>query len=262
MKYPLFVIVSCLSMQAVSTQAATLAGLWEFNNAGNIGQATVGSNLTVVGTAPTYSASLADTASTSLSGAITTVGGPANRLTVAHGIAGNGGGSFVNEYSLLFDIFSPAASRSSWRTLFQTNTGNSNDGDYFIRNNNDQMGTADLTYTTSAINDSVWSRLVLTFDLGTGIKAYLNGSLIYSHTDQGIDGRYSLDPSILFFADNDGDNAALHVGTVAIWNGALTASEVTALGGVTTSVAAVPEPARAVFFLLGLCGLALRRRRA
>ncbi|RYD31659.1 MAG: hypothetical protein EOP85_22515, partial [Verrucomicrobiaceae bacterium] len=62
------------------SHAATLAGLWEFNNPSNIGQATVGNDLVVVGTAPAHSATTADSASTSLGGVITTVGGTANYL--------------------------------------------------------------------------------------------------------------------------------------------------------------------------------------
>jgi len=258
MKFTIIFFGACLLIQAVNLQAATLVGLWEFNNPSNIGQATVGSNLTINGTAPTHSTTLADDASTSLGGVITTLVDPANRLTSAHGIAPNGGGVYVNEYSLLFDIFSPVASRSSWRTFFQTNTGNSNDGDYFIRNNNGQMGTADLGYTTGNLDETLWSRVVLTFDLGSSVRTYVNGSLFHTHTSQAVDGRYSLDPTILFFADQDGDNAALNVGTVAVWDGVLTAGEVTALG---SAVNGVPEPGRAALVLLGLCGLALRRRR-
>lgn len=248
------------------SQAATLAGLWEFNDPTNIGKATVGANLTVAGAAPAHSASLSD-GSTSLGGVVTTVGGAANYLKVAHGMAANGGGSYVNEWSVLFDVFSPAASRGSWRSLFQTNTSNSNDGDYFIRNNNDTMGTASgsdgLGYTSTAVSETVWTRIVITFNLGTtnpedGIKTYINGNLFHTHADLALNGRYALDPSLLFFADNDGENASLNVGTVALFNGALGAGEVSSLGGVLT---AVPEPSAVLVAGLGLIATAFRRSR-
>jgi len=226
-------LVSCLQ-----SHAADLKGLWEFNNVGSIGQGSTlpggGSspNLTVEGAAPTHAASLVDTNGTTLNGVMTTMGGTANRLRVTHGIAANGGGSYVNEYTLLFDVFSPAGSRSSWRCLYQTNGSNSNDGEYFIRDSDDRLGRATIGYSGSALNDSQWSRIVITVDLGSFIRVYVNGSLFHTHTSQGVDGGYSLDPQLLFFADESNENASLHVGTVAIWGGVLTAAEISAIGTV------------------------------
>jgi len=257
-------VLSALLISAEGAGAATLAGYWDFSNPANIGQATVGSNLTVVGAAPAYSASVSD-GSTSLSGVAATVGGTANRLIMPNPVGGNGGGSFTNEYSFLFDIFSPAASRSSWRALIQTNTGNSNDADYFIRNSDDRIGiSSPLGYSTNPINDSVWTRLLLTFDINaTGstsfVRAYVNGTLFHTHSfSGGRDGTYGLESTVLLFADNSNENASLNVGAVAFWNGILTPSEVSSLGAVGT---AVPEPAAALLGGLGLLTL-LRRRRA
>ncbi|RYD44043.1 MAG: hypothetical protein EOP85_09675, partial [Verrucomicrobiaceae bacterium] len=194
-----------------------------------------------------------------------TVGGTANYLRSLHGIAPNGGGNgtTVNEWSVLFDVFSPVASRDSWRALFQTNQTNGNDADYFIRNTNDTLGINSLGYSATGINDSQWTRIVVTFNLGTTlpsdeIKTYVNGTLFHTHNDMALNGTYALDPSILFFADNDYENASLNVGTVAIFDGALTASEVTSLGGVAT---AVPEPSAAVIGGLGILTAAFRRSR-
>lgn len=240
--------------------AATLAGLWTFDNPANIGKATVGNDLTVAGAAPAYSATLADDSSTALSGVITTVGGAANRLVATHGIAPSPG-AYVTQYTIVADLFSPAASRSQWRSIFQTNQSNSNDADYFIRNTDDHLGVSGIGYSTGAINEGAWSRMVITVDLsltGNDIKTYLNGSLFYSHpTDQTMTGTYALDPSILFFADNDGENAPLNVGMLAIYSGTMAPSEVSALGVVGS---AIPEPAASLLGGLGILML-LRRRR-
>ena len=113
-------ILLCLALllphiaEAQGLPISTPTGLWEFNNSASIGQATLGSNLTIAGTTPTYSASVSDGTKT-LTGVITTVVGPANRLVMQNPVGANGGGTFTNEYTLLFDILSPAASRSSWR---------------------------------------------------------------------------------------------------------------------------------------------------
>ena len=57
---------------------------------------------------------------------------PTQGYVMTHGIAPNGGGSYVNHYTLIMDIMFPAASSGQWRSLFQTNPGNSNDGDLFV----------------------------------------------------------------------------------------------------------------------------------
>lgn len=240
--------------------AATLSGYWAFNNSANLGQATVGNNLTIVGTAPTYSATLTDDFSTSLSGVITTTTGTANRLVATHGIAPSPG-AFVINYTFVMDIFSPAASRSQWRSIFQTNQGNTNDADYFIRNSNDQLGVSGIGYSTGSINEGKWTRLAITVDLnlnGGDVKTYLDGSLFYTHpTNQTTTGTYALDPTVLFFADNNGENFALNVGALAIFSGTMTASEVSALGAVGT---AIPETSAVLLGGLGMLAL-LRRRR-
>ena len=234
-----FACFSLILTQWLSAQGTAVSspnGLWEFGNASSIGQATLGSNLTVVGAAPTYSANLSD-GTTSLAGAITTVGGTANRLIMPNPAGGNGGGSFTNEYTLLFDIFTPVASRSAWRCLLQTNTGNGNDGDYFIRNSDDRIGiSSPLGYSSNAIAEASWKRLVLVFDVNatataSTVRAYINGSLFHTHNfTGGRDGTYGLESTVLLFADNSNENAALNVGAVGYWGKTLTAAEVSALG--------------------------------
>jgi uncharacterized protein (TIGR03382 family) len=262
MKYstPVTSLVTSLTLLAAPavTTAATLKGLWGFDDGGDIGAATVGDPLSIAGTAPAWSATLPDDGANPLGGVITTTAGAGNHLISAHGIGANGGGAFVNQYSFLVDLFSPAESRGSWRTLYQTNTGNANDGDYFIRNSDDQLGVADLTYSPTPINEAAWSRLVVTFDLGVEVKTYLDGALVHTHSAGALDGRFSLDPTVIFFGDNDGDNAPLHVGALALWDGALTGAEVAGLGRAGD---AIPEPSAALFALLGLGIAALSRRR-
>ena len=233
---------------ALPSARAQLVGLWEFDNAADLGQATIGTDLTFEGAEPTYSASLADDSANSLSGVITTAAAIAeNRIRADHGIAPNGGGSFVNQYTIVTDIFSPTGSRDSWRTIYQTNTGNSNDGEYFIRPDNDALGVGALTYSTpDVIDETAWTRLVLTVDLassGNDVTAYLDGSLFYQHpSDAGVDGRHSLDPFLYFFTDENGDNAPLNVGTLAMFDRELSSFQVEALGVAGDPIAFTPNP--------------------
>jgi len=215
--------------------SANLVGLWLFDREGDVGHATIGQDLQVVGAAPAWSRQLADDFGTTLGGAITTVGGPANFLRCLHGIAPNGGGAYVNRYSMVMDLFSPPASRGSWRALFQTSESNGNDADYFIRNGDDRVGVAALTYGP-AINEAAWTRLVITFALESSasssvIRTYVNGALHHTHSGQSTDGRFALGPSVLMFADEDNENAPMHLAALAIYDGPLSADDVAALGG-------------------------------
>ncbi|MCW5550529.1 MAG: metallophosphoesterase [Verrucomicrobiae bacterium] len=222
----------------MTASGAELRGLWEFQDSSNLGKATVGHDLIFSGTPPSWAATLSDDASGSLSGVITTVRGAVNRILAPHGIPANGGGTLVNQASWVMDVFSPAGSRSQWRTLFQTDLSNVSDGDYFIRNTDDALGVGAIGYSSAPINETVWTRLVITMDLtlaGNDFKTYLNGSLFHTHApNQSVDGRFALQPGtngVLMFTDEDGEDYPLHVAGLAIYEGALTPQEVALLGG-------------------------------
>lgn len=259
MKKTLLLPIVSLGLSLVPCQAATLAGLWLFDDSSNPAAASVGNNLVFGGASPgTWSASLADNSSNALTGVVTTPAAAiANRFTATHGIAANGGGLYVNQYSIVVDLFTPAANRSQWRTIMQTNQTNANDGDLFIRPEN-LFGVADLTYSATALDPANWTRLVVTFDLGSAITSYSNGILLHNHSASTVDGRFSLDPTVLFFADNDGDDGPLNIGALAIYDGALSAVEVAALGA---AGAPIPEPSAALLGLAALGALAARQRR-
>ena len=145
--WPLQVAVLGIGLAAVPhvQAAAQLAGLWEFDDPSHPLKAKRGQDLVVVGTAPVRLASQIDDHGTALSGVIVTRSGAAHALRALHQIPANGGGNRVNQYSILLDLYSPAASRGSWRALFQTAavpTGN--DADYLIRNSDDRLGVGDM----------------------------------------------------------------------------------------------------------------------
>ena len=96
------------------SSGAELRGLWEFDNPANPGEATVGRPL-VVGSAPTHHTALEDDAAATLHGVLTTAGGTGSFFTAIHDLAPNGGGAYVNQFSILVDLFSPVASRGAWR---------------------------------------------------------------------------------------------------------------------------------------------------
>jgi hypothetical protein len=191
---------------ASHSPAAELGGLWEFDNPANLGEATVGSDLTVGGT-HTHHANLADDGGGTLNGAITTMGNTtASFFTATHNIGANGGGTFVNEYTLLVDLFTPAASRGTWRAIFQTTGSPSgNDADYWIRPDNDHLGVGAIGYSDAPIDETAWTRLVITVDLNSAVTTYLDGAHFFTHSaSDGVDGRHSLFPvgPVHFLADD------------------------------------------------------------
>lgn len=152
---------------------------------------------------------------------------------MTHQIAGNGGGSYVNEYTLQFDF--KVESLGNWYCFFQTNPQNSNDGDCFI-NPYGNIGVAATSYTTDVISAGQWYRLVIAADNGSRFTYYLDGVPVNQAIIQEIDGRFALDPLLLLFADENGEDNTIIVSQVAIWDQPLTDDQVAELGGFTHPV--------------------------
>lgn len=229
-------------------------GLWEFENPAALNTATIGSNLALTGTdaASAGSGTMFDTGATQL--------GVGSFYTVTHGLAANGGGSYVNEYTLLWDINYPQATAGNWKTLYQTSVLNANDGDLFIRPSDPQgaIGVGDTGYSTNTTSADSWYRVVLSVDNGSHFKVYVDGNEWLNGAGQPVDGRFSLDPVFHILADNDGDDALMNVSNFAIWDSALDANAVAALGGAGRALG-IPEPTSIALLLLSAMGVVSHR---
>ena len=151
-----------------------------------------------------------------------------------HGAAPNGGGAYVNQYTLVFDIYYPLSSDRTWRSLWQTATGNGNDGDLFVGNGN---GIGISSVYEGNVTAGEWHRIAAAFDLtGPGspvLTKFIDGVKVGNQTGglSGMDGRFALDTSALVFADNDGDVAEAYVSSIQFSNGRRPDAFLEALGG-------------------------------
>lgn len=149
----------------------------------------------------------------------------------------NGGGAYVNQYTVIYDVLYPAASSAAWRALLQTNECNTNDGDIFINTAN---GLGISGNYVGTVNADTWHRIAVAFDLSTStLDKYIDGVLVGSQTlGEGLDGRWALytdtdNLPTLIFSDNDGDTRVGYCSSVQFRNYYMSGAEIAALGGVT-----------------------------
>jgi hypothetical protein len=163
-----------------------------------------------------------------------------------HGAAPNGGGAYVNQYTLVYDLYVPF---TAWRSLLQTSTGNAtgNDGDVFIR---PEGGVGVSSVYSGNVSAGAWHRVAFAMDLsGPGpfpvLTKFIDGVKVGNQTTglSGKDGRFSLDPYALLFADNDTDAAETYVSCIQFSNGRRPDAFIAALGG--PSAAKIPGAIKA-----------------
>jgi hypothetical protein len=196
------------------------AGKWKFDNVDNLAEGFIGKDLVLTGTDLAVEGPSAQNRAVRI--------GPGSYYTLDHGIAPNGGGSYVNEFTLQFDFMVPEIGK--WYSFFQTNSGNGNDADCFI-DTDGKIGVGVTGYGGYKVFPAEWYRLIISVKNGEFFRYYLDGQLLLEGDKQDVDGRFGLDPVLLLFADNDGDDGEMDVAEVSMWGRALTESEITGLGG-------------------------------
>ena len=90
----------------LSVVSQKLVGKWDFNNSTDLTAASIGSDLTLTGSDQAVAGIDAGDGAARI--------GAGSYYSCAHGIAANGGGSSVNEYTLVLDMSYPSSSNSKW----------------------------------------------------------------------------------------------------------------------------------------------------
>jgi hypothetical protein len=220
-------------------------GLWLFEDAGNLFGATAGNNLTPEGSGfeQTQGTNSRDKAAVLPCSEKVDNVWQHNHLICDHGFAPNGGGKYVNEFTVVVDckfIGGPTSEGASWQDgkyycLYQTALDNTSDGDFFWRPGADFGITGSYSKQTHLFVKDTWYRFAVVAKLGVELRYFINGQYYEANNAGDMDGDRAWRPEgVLLFADNDGENGQgfpLHVATLGIFDRALTDDEVKSLGG-------------------------------
>ena len=189
------------------------------------------------------------------------------------GVTPNGGGAYVNNFTIGYDALLPLL---NWTALFNTNLNHDNDADFYVAPDG-AVGIAALGYSPpGVITPNQWHRIVFTHDRTNNRSAfYVDGVEVFSGTAGALDDRYSLYTDdnagldMLIFGEGDASGNYtndMYVASVYFADRALSREEAIGLGGVTPGGIVVPEPGVAACLAwAGAVGLwrgrAMRRRR-
>ncbi len=228
-------------------------GNWEFNGdlSSGSGQSDLGV-LAVDGVAAevTYEAAVID-------GEDATVARLADgvALRVNHGLEPNGGGDYVNDYTIVMDVLFPAV--GDWMSLYNTTLCGEgdvldcgNDGDWFV---NGAAGIGISGNYSGTIVANTWHRIALTVDsASTNYTSYIDGEQVQQNEGSiGLDGRFSLYSQlngtgnyVTLFGDDTGasEMGEVLINSAAIFGRVLSAEELVELGGATAYGPVVPPP--------------------
>ncbi len=160
-----------------------------------------------------------------------------------HGAAANGGGTRVNQYTLIFDVLYPDYVDLSWRAVIQASTTVTNGGDdsEFYINRGDGIGISGIY--DGNITPDVWHRIALAVDMGGPgphpvVAKFIDGVKVGEQTDglDVADGRFSLNPALaLLFSENNAFNNDAYVSSVQFSNGRRSDEFIEALGAPSSS---------------------------
>jgi len=223
------------ALLTVINPAVFVKGQWDFNNSNLV--ATVGNDLQYFDSNAQTDTSFGKTTDfgiPDINGQPTTVmhlnptAIPWGGYQMFHGATPNGGGAFVNQYTLIYDIY---LNGIGWRSLLQTDASNVSDGDLFI---NPSGGLGISSVYDGNVPPNEWHRVAVAVDLaGPVMTKFIDGVKIGNQTGglSAIDGRFSLGPTALLFADQDGDNGDTYVSSIQFSNGRRPDAFIAALGG-------------------------------
>ncbi len=172
--------------------------------------------------------------------------GPTEGLQFNPNVAANGGGTFLNQYTMMWDVY---IDKWEWMSLYQTNATNVNDGELFIRPSDGAIGISGVY--DGVVERDRWNRIGVTVDLSLGnarMRKFINGTLVGTNDLSGVDGRWSMYHTGVggmnyLLTDDNGDTNDGWISAFYFSDQVLSDSVMAAWGGVhANGFAAIPEP--------------------
>ncbi len=224
----------------------TVAGQWDFND-GDL-RATVGTPLAYLDGANGLTAQGTRFGTTTALGVPDIAGEVARIMEVpgdvvrqigyvmTHGIAPNGGGTRVNQYTLIMDVLVDTTGPGAASLLQISSPENTDDGDLFWQGSNFGQGNGGYN-GRGTFTAGTWHRVVAAYDMAAAtpvVTKYVDGIKQDDWTaNQGLDNaRRALLPTAVLFGDGDQDERRkMWVNSIQIRSGKLTDAEAMSLGG-------------------------------
>ena len=237
-------VATALLPQAVQ---GALIGQWDFNSgtlAGTVGTAIAYAD------GPGATTQAGTTFGTTTALGVPDIGGTAANImkfpaavapagyAVTIGGASNGGGTLINQWTLIVDVLFPAESNNKWRSFIETDGGAIEaDAEFFVNTAN---GIGVSGNYSGTVLPNTWHRIAFTVDQSDGvnqIRKYIDGVEVGVQNAGGLDGRWALNPGGIatLFSDNDGDVSPGFVNSIQIYDTALPKAQIGALGAPSAS---------------------------
>ncbi|MDC0325584.1 hypothetical protein OAM01_02390, partial [bacterium] len=155
-----------------------------------------------------------------------------------HGISPNGGGSKVNQYTLIYDVMIAPTGDGAAGMIQIDSLTNSNDGDYFWQGGNFGQGGGGYnglgTFTAGE-----WHRIAFAVDLAANpplVTKYADGIKQDDWVQQSLDqNRRALKEFAILFADNGDEHRMWYVNSIQIREGKLSDGDLIRMGGAEAS---------------------------
>ena len=230
MKYFRMTILFSFLFCSMVLSQEDMVGHWTFDDPMNLTAAEVGNALVLTGTHEAVDGPTPDDGAVRI--------GVGSYYVLPHGLQPASGEQRVNEFSLVMDIKIPTLGR--WYCMYQTDLTNTDDGEWFI-NPGGSMGVGATGYTDALFRENEWFRIGIAVKNGSRYDYYVDGARALAGSPGDVDGRFSLAPAVLLFADQNGEDNQLDVADVKLFSRALSDSEMAALGGYEHEI--IPPPA-------------------
>jgi hypothetical protein len=196
---------------------------------------------------------------------------PAMGYRVDHKAPANGGGQYVNQYTMVWDLFLPSTT-NPWFSFYNTNETNANDGEFFFQRIDANGGNIGISgQYDGRVNFGAWHRIALVYDAtapADKMVKYVDGTRVAAQNVGALDDRWTLytasdaTPYFVLFGDEDGESMTGYLANYLFVDRAYTTAQITALGGPNAlGITVIPEPSSMLLAGLGLAAAAAWRRR-